>query len=308
MSVSIEFLEDELDMESQRASLKELEAMDADETNDSPDVEPLTFKGKDQLLLNIMDKMLRDREKEISQLLQVISEKTDTINELLLEKQRLQAEIQAGKNELQSVHEQNDELKKDVAEMRSLVLQLGKKETPFYPPEPSPIDIATSYQQRTLEAIREEYFKGAAENIHNVARHATQLPANARATSISRMCRQKEKPLDWEWFNELVQNDDRMSELNNDRAKAFLNALHLQHIIDEKFHMRRNITNNVACFIAKELYQRTPTIVKWEIFERLFKRSALRTYDGKTMKVSDRQLCRNVSELFDNVEQQLEEE
>ncbi len=295
-------------MESQRASLKELEAMDADETNDSPDVEPLTFKGKDQLLLNIMDKMLRDREKEISQLLQVISEKTDTINELLLEKQRLQAEIQAGKNELQSVHEQNDELKKDVAEMRSLVLQLGKKETPFYPPEPSPTDIATSYQQRTLEAIREEYFKGAAENIHNVARHATQLPANARATSISRMCRQKEKPLDWEWFNELVQNDDRMSELNNDRAKAFLNALHLQHIIDEKFHMRRNITNNVACFIAKELYQRTPTIVKWEIFERLFKRSALRTYDGKTMKVSDRQLCRNVSELFDNVEQQMEDE
>lgn len=307
MAVSIDFLEDELDGESQQASLKELEAMDADETNDSPDIEPLTFKGEDQLLLNIMDKMLREREKEISQLLQVISEKTNTINELLLEKQQLQAEVKSGKNELQAVHERNDELKKEVAELRTLVLQLGKKESPFLSQEPTPADIAPTFWQQSLETIREEYFKGASENMRNTARSATHLPANARATSVSKMCRQKEKPLDWEMFNEIVQNDDRMSELNNDRAKAFLNALHLKHIIDDKFHMRRNITNNVACFIAKELCQRTPTIVKWEIFERLFKRNALRTYDGKTMKVIDRQLCRDLGVLFDNIERELNE-
>ena len=63
-----------------------------------------------------------------------------------------------------------------------------------------------------------------------------------------------------------------------------------------------NITNNVACIIEKELHQRIPTVVKWEIFDHLFDRKAVRTYEGKIMKPSDRNMCKSIKEFLDQVE------
>lgn len=300
MDLTFEISEDELDLESQEASLKELEAMDAGESTASSDADPLEFNGDAPELLKMMAKMLRGREAEVMQLFQIVSDKSKSINELLIKNTQLQADLHIAQKEAETTRKENDKLQEEAALLRAEIQLLRRKEIPYHSYDPT---AANRLQQHTTETIRTEYQKGIAEATSDMARQATQLPPIARATSTSKQHRQKEAALDWELFDALVQKDNKMSELNNDRAKVFLNALHMHHIIDEKFHARKNITNNVVCFIAKELHRRIPTSIKWEIFSHLFKRNAIRTYDGKDMKPADRRLVRELTALFDSIEE-----
>ncbi len=124
---------------------------------------------------------------------------------------------------------------------------------------------------------------------------ANELPAEALVSSENRSprnCRQ----LDWVYFDQLVESNNKMSELNNDRAKVILTFLYRRNIINDKFRLQNNLTDNVAAELARIMHEEIPTETKWSIFEKLFRRNNLRTHDSKEMTVHDRKLCRQISE------------
>lgn len=330
----------DLEPDSIKESLQQLEAMESDDDHRmaADSVVPLTAKSSDDYreLLTIMANMMNKKDKENATLYNINAERSRVIDELLLKNAQCKHELTTSKQEnanlkqdnqqLQQLNQQllqaNRQLQEAYNDMKQAYNDLKQQHEklqaahalppcqrpPSHPFADAPAAAAApDYAQASLEVVHEAYTNPQSLS-SPLAAQATQLPPQARASSAAPRHRQKDKPLDWDLFDAIVQEDNKMTELNNDRAKVFLEALHLQHIIDERFHMRRNITNNVVCFIEKELHNRIPTTIKWEIFDRLFKRSAVRTYDNKMMKISDRHLCNDIARLFDDVEHELDKQ
>lgn len=264
---------------------------------------PLTARTSSDYkeMIDVMFRIIKKHEEEIKRLNEIISEQAKTVRKQFNDNIQLKSDLQRTQEQKQQNEQLLEQTQREVQQLKAQLQQLQWV-------QPSPIGATAmptadpTLTQRTFDAIHEEYLRNQPPASDSLAHQASMLPVQARATSTSRHHRQKEKPLDWALFDELVHSNNKMAELNNDRAKMFLNALHINHIIDEKFRLRPNITNNVACFIEKELHQRIPTIVKWEIFDHLFDRKAVRTYDGKTMKPADRNTCKEIKDFFDKVE------
>ena len=264
---------------------------------------PLTARNSSdyQEMTDVMFRIIRNHEAEIVRLNKIISEQSTTISEMFNSNTRLKSDLQHAREQKLQDEQRLEQMQTEMQQLKAQLQQL-QKEQPFPTGATAMPPADNILIQRTLGAIHEEYLRNQPPVNNSLALQAARLPVQARATSVSRQHRQKAKPLDWDYFDELIQRDNKMSEFNNDRAKMFFNALHINNIIDEHFHLRRNITNNVACFIEKELHQRIPTVVKWEIFDHLFDRKAVRTYEGKIMKPSDRNMCKSIKEILDQVE------
>lgn len=114
--------------------------------------------------------------------------------------------------------------------------------------------------------------------------------------------RRNKNNLEWEYLTNLLACDNTMSELNNSRLFSCLHVLYQKDVIDCKFHLRKKISNNVACHIAMQLRSSFTTETKWSIFERLFDRKNLRTYENRPMSLHDRNMCKSIDQVISAVQ------
>lgn len=243
------------------------------------------------------------------------SSSLNTMSEIVCSLTKALNESEAEKVEMQS---KIDELKRQLNETKSLLeiernksalleSQLEQSRTEkesllknIYPLSSYNTTTANRDSQ-TFAAIQSEMLATEREKtLVSAALQAANLPLEAR-TDNKRQRQHGE--LDWSYFDNLVESNNMMSDLNNSTAKTLLNFLYQKKIINEKFHLNRRYNDNIACFLAIEFRKRVHTSTQWSIYEKLFHRRNLRTVARRTMKPSDRVFCRKLAEQFDTIEQ-----
>lgn len=234
---------------------------------------------------------------------EIVCSLTKALNESEAEKKEMKSKIAELKNQLNDTKSLLEiERNKSALLERQLEQSQTEKESLLKTIHPfSTFTTTANRDSQTLAAIQSEMFATEREKtLVSAALQAANLPLEA-GTDNKRQRQHGE--LDWSYFDNLVDSNNMMSDLNNSTAKTLLNFLYQKKIINEKFHLNRRYNDNIACFLAIEFRKRVHTSTQWSIYEKLFHRRNLRTVARRTMKPSDRVFCRKLAEQFDTIEQ-----